>query len=83
MGALRITHRLIDQLFDPPCVPSRTVRDVKGSNVIGAGFEHTIRAVVLQVAFVCLLAMVSPEELRSIANLSTLIEVRFAGTRII
>jgi hypothetical protein len=79
----RVTHRLVDQLFDPLCVPSRTVGDMKRDNVVRAGFKYVIRAISLQVTLECPLVTACSVELRSITNFSPLVEVRLAGIRII
>ena len=73
LTSLRATYRLVDQLFYPPCVPPRTIRDVKRSNVIRASFEHVIRAVLLQIALVRPLVTEISVELRSVANLPTFV----------
>ena len=70
LARLRTTHRLIDQLFNPPCVPSGTVRDVERDNVVRACLEHFIGAVSLQITLIGLLAAVRSVELRAVANLS-------------
>lgn len=64
-------------------MPPRAVRNVKRNNVIRASFEHVIRGVPLQIALVGLLVTVSPIELRSVANLPSLIEVQITGTGIV
>jgi hypothetical protein len=64
-------------------VPSGTIRNVERDNVIRAGFEHVIRAVRLQITLERPLAVIRSEELRSVANPPPLVEVHFAGTRII
>lgn len=83
MAWLRVTHRLIDQLFDPLCVPPGAIRNVKGDNIVRASLKHLIRAIGLQIALVRLLSAVGCVKLRPVANLSPLVEVRFAGTRVI
>jgi len=79
----RATHRLVNQLFYPPCMPSRTVGNVERDDVVRAGFKYIIRAVCLQIALVHLFATVGSVELGPIANLPPRVEVRFTGTRII
>ena len=64
-------------------MPSRTIRNVKRNNVIRAGFEHVVRVAPLQIAPIRPPVVVSSIELRSVANLSPLVEVNFAGGRII
>jgi len=83
LARLRTTHRLIDQLFDPPRMPPRTVRNVERDYVVRTGRDHVVRAVRLQVTLICPLATRRSVELGPVANLPSCIEVRFAGTRII
>ena len=52
-------------------------------NVIRAGLQHFIRAVLLQITFICLLAMMRPIEFWAVANPPTCVEVRLAGTGIV
>jgi hypothetical protein len=56
---------------------------MKRDNVVRAGFKYVIRAISLQVTLECPLFTISSVELRSITNLSPLVEVRLAGIRII
>ena len=73
---------MIDQLFDPPCVPPGAVRNVERDNVIRAGLEHVVRTVRFQIALIRL-STKRPVELRSVADSPPRVEVRFAGPRII
>ena len=79
----KATYRLINQLFDPLCVPSRTVGNVEGGNIIRAGLKHLIRAILLEVTPVGLLATVRPIELGTVANPPPSVEVQLAGIRIV
>ena len=79
----RTTHRLIDQLFNPPCMPSWTVRNVERDHIVRAGREHVVWAVRLQIALKGPLATKRSVELRSVANLPPGVEVHFTSVRII
>lgn len=56
---------------------------MEGGNIIRAGLEHFIRAVLLQVTLVGLLATVRSIELGTVANPPPSVEVRLAGVRIV
>ena len=77
------TYRLIDQLFDPSCVPSGAVRNMERDNIIRTGLEHVVRTVCLQIALKGPLAMMRSIELGSVANPPPGVEVYVAGTRIV
>lgn len=83
MATSRATYRLINQLFDPLCMPSGAVRDVERDNVVRACFEYIIRTIGLQVTLILLLVAISRVESRPITDLSPLIEIRFASMGII
>ena len=64
-------------------MPSGTVRNVERDNIIRAGLQHFIRAVLLQITLVCLLATMRSKDLRAVANPPPCIEVCLAGSRVI
>jgi len=46
------SYRLINQLVNTSCIPSRTIRDMKSGNVVVVHLQSSNRQVLLQIALV-------------------------------
>lgn len=71
-----VTYGLVHQLLNAPCVPTGTIGDMQGHNVVVAKFQARVR-VRLEILLVALLEHAPPAVilLRTAANLPTRLQV--------
>ena len=52
LRTLAYTHSFVDELLYPPCVPSRTIRDMQINNVVIARFQSTEGRISLEITLI-------------------------------